>query len=665
MRRRDLGPRFAVVVGYAVVALTFSWPLPLHLGTALTGNPGGDTGVYVWNQWVFHRELTEGHNPLATETILSLTPRVDLAQHNYTAFLDVLAAPLITAFDVITAFNLVFLIACVLNALVAYGLARRAWGAERAEAWLAGLAFAWSPVLVARSVDHFSLVAAAPLAAFLWCLMNAERSHSLGDAALLGLTVAWAAFSDAYYAVYCLMLALMYVAAAVVRVTCAPRASALVGAHARSSWGRWGLWPLDVLIVCLAGLVVGLSITGGAAFSVLGVRVSMRQLYTPTLILTVLVGTRLSVTLRPRLGLQVARVEPWVWKAALVALLTSVGPLSPVLVGLGRQIAEGQFVNPPIFWRSSPSGVDLLAFFTPNPNHPLVKLVTGDPQAAAPTVFVEYTASLSLVALGVVALAVWRAGFRPRPGWWWIAGGFAAMALGPFVHVAGYNTHVPGPWALLRYLPLVGIARMPTRFAIVVALGLAMLLAGALVAIGRQWPERRRLVTAGVAALLLFELWPAPRTLYSAAISPLYDTIANDPRPVRVLVLPFGVRDGVSSAGNFRARSQFNQTRHGKLLIGGYLSRISPRRVERMREEFPVLSALMKASQAQALDDADLATLREHASRFVDRAGLGYVVVDQRFLLPASVAQVQAAFDLRELARDGTLVLYEPELSPR
>ena len=100
-------------------------------------------------------------------------------------------------------------------------------------------------------------------------------------------------------------------------------------------------------------------------------------------------------------------------------------------------------------------------------------------------------------------------------------------------------------------------------------------MAGALAAIGARWPHRRRLIGAIAAVLLVFELWPAPRTLYSAEISPIYDRIAADPRPVRVLALPFGVRDGTWETGNFRPRSLYNQTRHGKPLIGGYLSRVS------------------------------------------------------------------------------------------
>ncbi len=217
-----------------------------------------------------------------------------------------------------------------------------------------------------------------------------------------------------------------------------------------------------------------------------------------------------------------------------------------------------------------------------------------------PTHFVEYTASLSLVSLIVIGVAIWLAGYRPRKRWFVLTLGFALLALGPFIYIAGANTHVPGPWALLRYAPGFGLARMPGRFAIVVVLGVAVLMAGALAAIGERWPRRRRLIGAVVALLLVFELWPAPRALYSAEVSPVYDRIAADPRPVRVLVLPFGVRDGVWEAGNFRPRSQYNQTRHGKALIGGYLSRISRKRVESMRENYPTLDALIKLSENAA-----------------------------------------------------------------
>lgn len=647
--RGALAPRLAVVLGYVLATLAFTWPLPLHLSTHLTGDPGGDTGVYVWNQWVFHQELVEGHNPLSTGKILSLTDRVDLTQHNYTAFLNLLALPLITPLGVVRAFNVVFLIVCVLNGLTMYGLARRVTAATRIEAWLAGLAFAWSPLMLARTTGHYSLAAAAALPAFVWCLVNAEASRSIRDAALMGLCMAWAALSDAYFGIYCVMIALLYLASLVIRFSrsadTAPRA--------------W-TWVLDVAIVCLGGLIAGLAFGRGGEFNVFGIPVRMRSLYNPVLVLTVMVLMRIALWWRPRISFTFYTLRPVPVAAVVIAILACVGPMAPVLYGLSGRVAEGRFVSPKIFWRSSPPGVDLLAFITPNPQHPISRWLTDDPLASKPTIFVEYTAALSLVSLALIIFAMWRARYRPSAGWMAITIGFALLALGPFIHIGGFNTHVPGPWALLRYVPGFGLARMPTRFAIVASMGVAVLMAGALAAMGERWPHRRRQIAAIVAVLLVFELWPAPRTLYSAEISPIYDRIAADQRPVRVLVLPFGVRDGTWETGNFRPRSLFNQTRHGKDLIGGYLSRVSQRRVERMRAQYPTLGALMKLSEKRPLD-ADVAdTLAEQKDRLIDMANVGYVVIDARFIPPERAQLVIDAFHLREVQRDQHLTLYVP-----
>ena len=646
--RRVRASQLAVVLGYVIAASAFTWPLPLHLGTHFTGDPGGDTGVYVWNQWVFHQELIEGNNPLATEKILSLTSRVDLTQHNYTAFLNLLALPLISTFGIITSFNLVFLFVSVLNGLFAYGLARSATGATRAEAFLGGLLFAWAPAMVARTTGHFSLVAAAALPAFLWCLIRAERSRTARDAALVGLCMAWAALSDAYYGVYCLMIAGLDVATTLLRVrrSATPARRPLV-------------WILNVLIVCLGGLIAGLAIGNGGEFTVLGLPVRVRSLYNPVLILTILVIIRVMLWWRPQFELPSLGPSPL--KVTIVAALACAGPLAPVLYGLTDRIAQGQFVSPEIFWRSSPRGVDALSFFTPNPLHPVVRLFTNDHLTVRPTWFVEYTASLSLVAIALIAFAVWRADYRPRKGWWVITIGFALLALGPFIYIAGINTHIPGPWALLRYAPGFGLARMPSRFTIVALLGVAVLFTGALAAIGQRWPHRRRMIVAVTALVLVFELWPAPRTLYSAEISSVYDRIAADPRPVRVLVLPFGVRDGVWETGNFRPRTQYNQVHHGKPLIGGYLSRISKKRVERMRKDYPTLDALIKLSEPKPLEPGVKATLDERGDDLVKLANVGYVVIDSRFVTPDRAALVIDALHLREIARDGHLTLYQPE----
>jgi hypothetical protein len=564
---RRVSPRLAVVVGYSCIALAFTWPLPLHLGTALTGDPSGDAGVYIWNQWVFQHELlVDRHNPLRTDQVLSLSDPVDLSQHNYTAFLDLLALPLIPWLGVVKTFNLVLLIVNVLTALTTYALARRVTSVTRFEAWLVGLAFAWSPILVARTTGHFSLVAAAPLSAFLLCLINADRSRSARDAALAGLCMAWAGFCDAYYAVFCLIIALGYLASRLTRVT-----------FAREPASPFWRWTLDLLLLIVGGLIVGLLFGRGGHFELFGARVSVTGLYTPVLVFTTLAIVRIILAVRPRVSASMAW-SPAAVRAVVVGLLACAGPLSPVIYGLGTRLADGRFVSPPTLWRSSPRGVDLLAFAEFNPNHPASRWI-ADRQATSTPELAEYTATFGLVAIAVIAFAFWRAGYRPRAGWVLLTAGFAALSLGPFVHVAGLNTFVPGPWAILRYVPLIGAVRTPSRFAVVAALGAAILLAGALAALGRRYPQRRGLIAATIGVVLLVELLPVPRTLYSAAIPSIYQIIAADPRPVRVLQLPFGIRDGASSVGNFSARYQYYQTLHGKKLIGGYLSRISRRRV--------------------------------------------------------------------------------------
>ena len=81
---------FYALLGYAAVAVVFTWPLVPNISTHLTGSPAGDTGVYVWNQWVFRHELLDNHrSPYFTDKIFSLSGRANLSLHNYTAFQDI------------------------------------------------------------------------------------------------------------------------------------------------------------------------------------------------------------------------------------------------------------------------------------------------------------------------------------------------------------------------------------------------------------------------------------------------------------------------------------------------------------------------------------------------------------------------------------------------
>jgi hypothetical protein len=205
--------------------------------------------------------------------------------------------------------------------------------------------------------------------------------------------------------------------------------------------------------------------------------------------------------------------------------------------------------------------------------------------------------------------------------------GFALLALGPFVQIGRVNTQIPTPWTLLRYVPVIGSARMPARFMAVTTMGFAVLMAYALTALSQRFPNRRRVLLSAIGVLLAFELSPAPLNLYSAAIPSVFDVVKADPRPVRVLELPTGVRDGLSSIGNFSAQSQFNQTYHGKGLIGGYLSRVPPS-TKACYRRLPVTAALMEISEGQKLTRGQLERAVAGSNDFIKTTNLGYVVMD-------------------------------------
>ena len=609
---------------YAVLAAVQTWPLPLHLATHFTGEPRGDTGVYIWNLWVFRHELLEtGGTPFRTLEILSLGGPTDLSLHNYTVFANVLALPFLSLLGVVRTFNLIFLFNVALSGFGAYLLIRKLTG-RRAESFIGGLMFMWAPFLVTRGMGHFSLVAAAPLPFFVLSLYRAWETQRLRDAVLVGLVVVWAAFSDPYYAVYCLMIGAVFYASRVWQISVVRRPITELRAAKHA---------LTVAIVTLAALVATIYVAGGGQVRIGPLRLSMRTLYTPMLVFTLLVAVRVWLSTTTEIRRLQWPSRGWLMRSAMVAGITIVVLMSPVLSALGSRMVKGGMVATPVMWRSSSPGVDALSFFVPNPNHPLAPAAVTDWVGRGSADYIEQVASLSIVGLVLILLA-WRfTGYRLPRFWLALTVGFALLALGPFITVAHINTYIPTPWALLRYVPLVGAARVPARMDVVVMLGFAVLVAGALVALANRAPAKRRLILCAAGVAIGFELFPAPRRLYSAAIPKVYELVANDPRPVRVLRLPTGIKDGLTNIGNFGPQAQYYQTFHGKGLIGGYLSRVDTSSKQYYRR-LPVMSALMQLSEGKPLEPWQVERATQEADSFLQRSRIGYVVWRNSVITP-------------------------------
>lgn len=633
----------AALIGYGCVAVLFAWPLPLHLSGAFPGPPSGDTGVYVWNLWLFRHEIVAHHQyPFFTLEILSFASRVPLALHNYTTFANVLAFPILPILGTVATYNVLLISSGVLSAYAMFLLARDVVGDDVA-AWLGGLLFGFSPFMSARMMEHFSLVQAAPLPLFALVLIRMSRGPTLRLAAAAGALVGWAFLCDPYYAVYCLLMAALMAAHVIVLVEGRPQR--LIA---------WRFLALDFAMLCMAGLIAGILVRGGGRVHVLGLRMSVRSLYTPVMILTALAIVRLWLTVRPRF----AWTPPPLLRSVRVvfAALAVCGLMvAPVLYASGDSLGQRNWLSPRVYWRSSPPGMDLLSFFIPNPTHPLLGTLSSNWFKGLPNGVVENIGSVPWVWIAVIAIAVFLRRFRPPAAWVVFTAIAGLLALGPFIRVAGHTTYIPTPWTLMRYLPVIGAARMPTRMTVLLMLGVAMLFALAVRHLRATGSSTRTVVVIG--ALLLFELLPAPRPLYSARVPEVYRTIAADPRPMRVLTLPFGLRDGLGSIGNFTAASQYYQTVHEKPLIGGYISRL-PRHARERYRSMVVIGLLMDLSEGKTVsrDRVEAAIRRAHERRAF--YNIGYVVIDRARASDELMTFALAAFDLQYVERDGSYELY-------
>lgn len=125
----------------------------------------------------------------------------------------------------------------------------------------------------------------------------------------------------------------------------------------------------------------------------------------------------------------------------------------------------------------------------------------------------------TVLALATTAI-VFAASDRDRRRWIWIYGGVAVgaavLSLGPHPRAWGHPLMSSGPYAwLVAIIPGLDGLRVPARFAIIVALALAVLAGFGAAAVSSRIPGRVRLPAAVLCIVaLLGDSWVAPLTIY-------------------------------------------------------------------------------------------------------------------------------------------------------
>ncbi|MFH1529327.1 MAG: hypothetical protein ABIK09_01190 [Pseudomonadota bacterium] len=266
--------------------------------------------------------------------------------------------------------------------------------------------------------------------------------------------------------------------------------------------------------------------------------------------------------------------------AALAALVAGGGALLallPLLVPMARLVmAGGAVMTAEAATHAELFSADLLAFLAPNPMSPF----WGNPEAvtAAPFLGNPWEAAVSLGWVPVAAL-VWTLGWRRKGSGWLLAMAltFLVLALGPRLHLWG---HAVGP-AILPYrlvgeLPLLNIARVPSRMVIMAHLFLGILAARALedVVFGGGWLAGR-LANAGRQARLagiVVALVAAQGFCLTAQHTPveLPAVYAHIDTPGDAPLLDLPTDEGIGA----RFYMMY-QTLHHRPIAGGALSRLT------------------------------------------------------------------------------------------
>jgi len=391
-------------------------------------------------------------------------------------------------------------------------------------------------------------------------------------------------------------------------------------------WGHLNLvaaWPLPFFALCLIrALQTGSLRWSIAAGTLLGAASLLDYQYGVFALLWAILA-----------GLHLRRLTAGVWLPVAAAYLTV---FSPLLIPAVQAAAGG---DSPVSGNPGDSAyfsADLLAFVLPS----TVRWGESRDPAFETREFqgvggIEGTAYLGLVPLALAAAAVFaKRPTRPfGPSFWLVSVGlFALLALGPRLHVAGTDTGVPLPYALLQQVPYLGATRVPARFAVMVSLAVAILAASGF----KRLSVRGSTVLCIVAiAAIGAEYAVAPLPLRPVKVPVFYRTVAQERGEFGIVPLPMlleaGPRGGSLGRGN--QLLQYYQVVHQKPITFGHVAR-GPQELLDFYQRRPVLRWLGNPDIGPpSPEDMDSANFRQ----VVQELNLRYAVIHRAYYDPVSL----------------------------
>ena len=344
-----------------------------------------------------------------------------------------------------------------------------------------------------------------------------------------------------------------------------------------------------------------------------------------------------------------SRQLPVSWSNFFMLGVVAALGVSPLLISLLADTVRYGYYIAPGLGRVQVFSAEPISFFVPSFTHPILGA-----WANALT-----NANTSYAFVGYAALILATLGFFPnrasRDARFWFASAlvFALIVLGPTLIVAGQNTGVPMPFALVRMIPFMNANRYPVRFNAMLMLALVPLIAlGA-----ARLSQTRRALLGALMALLAFEQLALPIPLTDLSAPKIFETIRSEPGDFTVMDLPLGWRDSVAILGKIDYTAQFLQTIHEKRLIGGLVSRHPTWKFQYFLE-LPVLNSLIALEHGQEIDDARRARDRELAPEVLRFFNVRYIAATRALTDARVFAYVRDVFPVEEIYRDDARSVY-------
>ena len=193
-----------VFAAYLALSVALTWPVARTWHSALAGD-GGDSLVFLWNNWYFSHALATGA-PLLHTDLLFYPFQTPLLFHTMNWFDCVLAWPLLHFFSPLEVYNLLFLLTPAWCALSSYWLACSLSKARWAS-FLVAPVFGFSPYFMTHGLGHANLTSAQmmPIFAGLFyaALVGGRARYAVGA----GVALALAGLCDWQYLLFCGLIA--------------------------------------------------------------------------------------------------------------------------------------------------------------------------------------------------------------------------------------------------------------------------------------------------------------------------------------------------------------------------------------------------------------------------------------------------------------------------